>query len=93
MNPDDALSFGWRGTYQGAQLKEGGSSGFDARFRDIKMAQFCGMADTSISDTWVDSGVLRNMIQSSLLFTLFMSRMIMFIKGHMIRLQLCQSDV
>ena len=36
MNPDDALSFGWRGTYQGAQLKEGGSSGFDALLSGYK---------------------------------------------------------
>ena len=36
MDPDDALSFGWRGTDQGAQLKEGGSSGFDAMLSGYK---------------------------------------------------------
>ena len=30
MDPEEAGSFGWRGTDQGAQLKEGGSSGFEA---------------------------------------------------------------
>jgi uncharacterized protein (TIGR02145 family) len=37
MDPDEAETFGWRGTNQGEQLKEGGSSGFNvllSRYRD-----------------------------------------------------------
>ena len=36
MDPEDALVFGWRGTDQGAQLKEGGSSGFEALLSGYK---------------------------------------------------------
>jgi uncharacterized protein (TIGR02145 family) len=36
MDPEDTETFGWRGTDQGAQLKEGGSSGFDALFSGYK---------------------------------------------------------
>ena len=36
MDPDEAGEFGWRGTDQGAQLKEDGSAGFDALFSGYK---------------------------------------------------------
>ncbi len=36
MDPDEAETFGWRGTDQGEQLKEGGSSGFDALLSGYK---------------------------------------------------------
>ena len=36
MDPDEAKTFGWRGTDQGAQLKEGGSSGFDVLLSGYK---------------------------------------------------------
>ena len=36
MDPDVAEEFGWRGTDQGSQLKEGGSSGFDAMLSGYK---------------------------------------------------------
>jgi uncharacterized protein (TIGR02145 family) len=36
MDPELAETFGWRGTDQGAQLKEGGSSGFDALLSGYK---------------------------------------------------------
>lgn len=36
MDPEDTQSFGWRGTDQGAQLKEGGNSGFDALLSGYK---------------------------------------------------------
>lgn len=36
MDPDEAVDFGWRGTDQGTQLKEGGSSGFNALLAGYK---------------------------------------------------------
>ena len=36
MDPEVAESFGWRGTDQGEQLKEGGSSGFEALLSGYK---------------------------------------------------------
>jgi uncharacterized protein (TIGR02145 family) len=36
MDPDVAEEFGWRGTDQGAQLKEGGRSGFEAMLSGYK---------------------------------------------------------
>ena len=36
MDPTESMSFGWRGTDQGAQLKEGGSSGFNALLAGYK---------------------------------------------------------
>jgi uncharacterized protein (TIGR02145 family) len=36
MDPEVAESFGWRGTDQGDQLKEGGSSGFEAMLSGYK---------------------------------------------------------
>lgn len=36
MDPDEAEEFGWRGTDQGAKLKEDGSTGFDALLSGYK---------------------------------------------------------
>jgi len=36
MDPDEAEEFGWRGTDQGTQLKEDGSTGFDALLSGYK---------------------------------------------------------
>lgn len=40
MDPEEALEFGWRGTDQGAQLKESGGSGFDALLSGYKDGTF-----------------------------------------------------
>ncbi len=93
MDPDAAETFGWRGTDQGAQLKEGGSSGFDALLSGYKDG-------TVLWDgRYFDIGyfgafwMLRNMIQSKLWPDLFMLPMTIFTRDRMIRQQPYQSDV